>query len=133
MTDISREAVERLIGQYNLILHDAPPAAETLRALRGALDEATGGIEHRANEEARHGNREALEGAEGESSRLRELLNDLRIKVNTYRLRHDLFGDGDMRTGRAWDEMRRAEYAAADYLERTDTLPYKPQEDVTDG
>ena len=46
-------------------------------------------------------------------------LDDLRVRVNTYRNMHDLWGDADQKTGRSWDLMRRAEYYAAECLNYT--------------
>lgn len=55
--------------------------------------------------------------AEAESLRaanteLVEALRDLETAEYEYRKMHDLHGDGDMRTGRAWDLMRRKGDAA---------------------
>jgi hypothetical protein len=36
------------------------------------------------------------------------LSGDLEVAVRTYMHAHDLYGDGDIRTGRAWDKMRKA-------------------------
>ena len=48
--------------------------------------------------------RPSLEGVAG----LVEALTSLQRAETTYRRTHDLHGDADMRTGRAWDAMRRA-------------------------
>lgn len=48
---------------------------------------------------------------------LETLLNNLAIATNNYRNYHDLYGRGDLRTGRAWDEMARYERKAIYGLE----------------
>ena len=48
---------------------------------------------------------------------LETLLNNLAIATNNYRNYHDLYGKGDLRTGRAWDEMARYERKAIYGLE----------------
>ena len=48
---------------------------------------------------------------------LETLLNNLAIATNNYRNYHDLYGKGDLRTGRAWDEMARYERKAIYNLE----------------
>lgn len=49
----------------------------------------------------------------------RALLEALAAAEKEYRFRHDLHGDDDMQTGRAWDQMRRAGDIARAYLTRT--------------
>lgn len=39
---------------------------------------------------------------------VREALGELEVTERNYRLQHDLHGGDDMRTGKAWDQMRRA-------------------------
>lgn len=46
----------------------------------------------------------------------RTALNDLQAREAAYRRAHDLYGAGDRRCGRAWDEMRRAGDAARSIL-----------------
>lgn len=50
---------------------------------------------------------------------LREALADLATAEAEYRKLHDLHGDSDMRTGRAWDRMRRKGDAARAALSRS--------------
>lgn len=45
---------------------------------------------------------------ETDKKRLSEALALLEHAEAMYRLAHDLYGGGDIRTGRAWDSMRRA-------------------------
>ena len=59
-------------------------------------------------------------GIEHQQKRIDELetlLNNLAIATNNYRNYHDLYGRGDLRTGRAWDEMARYERKAIYGLE----------------
>lgn len=51
-----------------------------------------------------------------EKERLREALRNLAAAEATYRQTHDLHGDDDMKTGRAWDRMRRSGDAARTLL-----------------
>lgn len=50
-------------------------------------------------------------------SKLRQALDDLALRVESYRKAHDLFGDADLVTGRCWDLMRRSEKRARAALE----------------
>lgn len=53
---------------------------------------------------------------------LREALEELQKAEATYRYAHDVFGGGDLKTGRAWDLMRRAGDKARSALQHPSTL-----------
>ena len=55
---------------------------------------------------------------EAVNKRLRETLVELVTAEAEYRLCHDRYGDGDLRSGKAWDRMRRAGDAAYKSLEQ---------------
>lgn len=61
-----------------------------------------------------------LTAQSGEGERLREALFFLASAEAEYRRLHDLHGDGDIRTGRAWDRMRRRGDEARAALRATD-------------
>ena len=55
-------------------------------------------------------------------SALAKAAQSLAVRVGTYRLQHDLHGGGDIRTGRAWDQMKHAEDATIDSLTAWDAM-----------
>lgn len=57
-----------------------------------------------------------MERDQSQNFALRRLLFDLCAAEASYRSAHDRYGDGHIKTGRAWDLMRRASLAAAEAL-----------------
>jgi len=61
-------------------------------------------------------NYRAWQATSAQNQQMRTALADLAVAEQDYRQKHDLYGDDDMRTGRAWDLLRRAGNAARSVL-----------------
>ena len=108
MTDVKelRDLIERLrtLSRANNMLNGEVRTSDTLRQAASAL--------------------QSLVDRNGE---LETALKTLGKACANYRHMHDRFGGGDIMTGRAWDEMRRAEEAALKTFAARSALPPEAQ------